>query len=125
MSAAGDGYLLYSALRRSSGHGDRPRVSREKIVLHAHATYWIYSSAHPWLRRGIFFSHRDFELILDLYEAKKPWYLYTGRGPSSDALHMGHLIPFMFTKWLQDTFDVPLVIQMTGAVIVVKKDSDM
>ena len=26
---------------------------------------------------------------------------------------MGHLIPFMFTKWLQDTFDVPLVIQMT------------
>ena len=69
--------------------------------------------AHPWLRRGIFFSHRDFELILDLYEAKKPFYLYTGRGPSSDALHMGHLIPFMFTKWLQDTFDVPLVIQMT------------
>jgi len=68
---------------------------------------------HPWLRRGIFFSHRDFELILDLYEAKKPFYLYTGRGPSSDALHMGHLIPFLFTKWLQDTFDVPLVIQMT------------
>ena len=67
---------------------------------------------HPWLRRGIFFSHRDFELILDLYEAKKPFYLYTGRGPSSDALHMGHLIPFMFTKWLQDTFDVPLVIQV-------------
>jgi hypothetical protein len=57
--------------------------------------------AHPWLRRGIFFSHRDFELILDLYEAKKPFYLYTGRGPSSDALHMGHLIPFFFTKWLQ------------------------
>lgn len=57
--------------------------------------------AHPWLRRGIFFSHRDFEAILDLYEAKKPFYLYTGRGPSSDALHMGHLIPFMFTKWLQ------------------------
>ena len=26
---------------------------------------------------------------------------------------MGHLIPFLFTKWLQDSFDVPLVIQMT------------
>ena len=36
-----------------------------------------------------------------------------GRGPSSDAMHLGHLIPFMFTKWLQDVFDVPLVIQMT------------
>lgn len=26
---------------------------------------------------------------------------------------MGHLIPFMINKWLQDAFDVPLVIQMT------------
>mmetsp|Transcript_25468 Transcript_25468/g.60433 ORF Transcript_25468/g.60433 Transcript_25468/m.60433 type:complete len:412 (-) Transcript_25468:293-1528(-) len=69
--------------------------------------------AHPWLRRGIFFSHRDLDAVLDLYEAKKPFYLYTGRGPSSDSLHMGHLIPFMFTKWLQDVFDVPLVVQMT------------
>jgi tryptophanyl-tRNA synthetase len=39
--------------------------------------------------------------------------LYTGRGPSSSALHLGHLIPFIFTKWLQDTFNVPLVIQLT------------
>jgi hypothetical protein len=34
--------------------------------------------------------------------------MYTGRGPSSDALHLGHTIPFTFTKWLQDVFDVPL-----------------
>jgi tryptophanyl-tRNA synthetase len=68
---------------------------------------------HPFLRRGIFFSHRDFGLILDYYEKKQPWYLYTGRGPSSESMHMGHLIPFMFTKWLQETFQVPLVIQMT------------
>lgn len=69
--------------------------------------------AHPWLRRGLFFSHRDLEKILDLYEAGTPFYLYTGRGPSSDSLHMGHLIPFTFTKWLQDVFNVPLVIQLT------------
>ena len=68
---------------------------------------------HPWLRRGIFFSHRDLKQILDNYENGKMFYLYTGRGPSSEAMHMGHLIPFMFTKWLQDTFDVPLVIQIT------------
>ena len=24
--------------------------------------------AHPWLRRGMFFSHRDMEEILDAYE---------------------------------------------------------
>ena len=69
--------------------------------------------AHPWLRRQLFFSHRDLEVILDTYESGLPFYLYTGRGPSSDALHLGHLVPFMFTRWLQETFNVPLVIQMT------------
>ncbi|XKL59076.1 hypothetical protein PGB90_000092 [Kerria lacca] len=68
---------------------------------------------HHLLRRGIFYSHRDLHNILNLYEQEKPFYLYTGRGPSSQSLHLGHLIPFIFTKWLQDTFDVPLVIQLT------------
>jgi len=68
---------------------------------------------HPWLRRGYFFSHRDLQLILDLHEKGEKFYLYTGRGPSSDSLHFGHLIPFMFTKWLQDVFDAPLVVQCT------------
>lgn len=69
--------------------------------------------AHHLLRRGIFFSHRDLNRILTRYEEKKPFFLYTGRGPSSGAMHLGHLIPFMFTKWLQDVFDVPLIIQLT------------
>lgn len=68
---------------------------------------------HHFLRRGIFFSHRDMHTILNLYEEGKPFYLYTGRGPSSDSMHLGHLIPFVFCKWLQDVFDVPLVIQLT------------
>ena len=67
---------------------------------------------HPMLRRGLFFAHRDFVSILDRIEKKQPWFLYTGRGPSSGSLHLGHLIPFMFTKWLQDTFDVPLIVQV-------------
>lgn len=28
-------------------------------------------------------------------------------------MHLGHLIPFIFCKWLQDVFDVPLVVQLT------------
>ncbi|EHB04125.1 Tryptophanyl-tRNA synthetase, cytoplasmic [Heterocephalus glaber] len=68
---------------------------------------------HRFLRRGIFFSHRDMNQVLDAYENKKPFYLYTGRGPSSEAMHVGHLIPFIFTKWLQDVFNVPLVVQMS------------
>jgi len=69
--------------------------------------------AHHLLRRGIFFSHRELNTILDMYAAGKKFFLYTGRGPSSESMHLGHLIPFIFTKWLQDVFDVPLVIQLT------------
>eukprot|EP00916_Digyalum_oweni_P007126 GHVL01012087.1.p1 GENE.GHVL01012087.1~~GHVL01012087.1.p1 ORF type:complete len:393 (+),score=72.69 GHVL01012087.1:663-1841(+) len=69
--------------------------------------------AHHYLRRGMFFSHRDLSNVLDAYERGKPFYLYTGRGPSSESLHLGHLVPFLFTKYLQDAFDVPLVIQLT------------
>ena len=69
--------------------------------------------AHPFLRRGMFFAHRELDVILDAYERGEKFYLYTGRGPSSESLHLGHLIPFHFTKWLQDAFKVPLVIQLT------------
>ncbi|KAF5456382.1 hypothetical protein F2P56_025872 [Juglans regia] len=69
--------------------------------------------AHVFLRRGVFFAHRDFNDILDAYERGEKFYLYTGRGPSSEALHLGHLIPFMFTQYLQEAFKVPLVIQLT------------
>jgi len=69
--------------------------------------------AHHFLRRGIFFSHRDISQVLDAYERGEPFYLYTGRGPSSDSMHLGHLVPFMFTKYLQDAFGCPLVVQMT------------
>ena len=68
---------------------------------------------HQFLRRNIFFSHRDLSKICDCLETGKPFYLYTGRGPSSGAMHLGHLVPFLFTKWLQQAFQCPLVIQMT------------
>ncbi|KAK9763112.1 tryptophan--tRNA ligase [Basidiobolus ranarum] len=68
---------------------------------------------HIFLRRGIFFSHRELTQILDRYEKGKPFFLYTGRGPSSDNMHLGHMVPFVFCQWLQEVFDVPLVIQLT------------
>lgn len=68
---------------------------------------------HPWLKRGIYFSHRGLNQYLDAYENGDPIFLYTGRGPTSDAMHIGHLIPFLFCKWLQDVLDCPLVIQIS------------
>jgi len=61
----------------------------------------------------MFFSHRELDRILDRYEQGKQFFLYTGRGPSSDSMHLGHMIPFVFTKWLQEAFGVPLVVQLT------------
>lgn len=68
--------------------------------------------AHAWMRRGIFFAHRQLTEVLDDYEKGKQIILYTGRGPTSEALHLGHMVPFIFTKWLQDVFNAILVIQM-------------
>eukprot|EP00884_Botryococcus_braunii_P017734 jgi/Botrbrau1/4644/Bobra.33_2s0015.1 len=102
-----DGKINYEKLSKDFGCSliDQALVERLERV--------TGKRAHPFLRRGIFFAHRDFNLILDAYEKGQPFYLYTGRGPSSEALHLGHLVPFLFTKWLQDTFQVPLVIQLT------------
>jgi tryptophanyl-tRNA synthetase len=65
---------------------------------------------HYFLRRGIFFSHRDLDWVLDEYEKGNKFFLYTGRAPSG-PVHMGHLVPWIFTKWLQDKFDVELWFQ--------------
>lgn len=35
--------------------------------------------AHRLIRRGIFFSHRDLNVMLDYYEKGQKFYLYTGR----------------------------------------------
>ncbi|VVB75679.1 Tryptophan--tRNA ligase [Candidatus Tiddalikarchaeum anstoanum] len=67
-------------------------------------------SLHTFLRRGIFFSHRDMNWILDEYEKGNKFFLYTGRSPSGDV-HIGHLVPWIFTKWLQDKFNVDLWFQ--------------
>ncbi|GAF85285.1 unnamed protein product [marine sediment metagenome] len=65
---------------------------------------------HFLLRRKIFFAHRDFDWILDEYEKGNKFFLYTGRAPSGD-IHIGHLLPWVFTKWLQDKFKVDLWFQ--------------
>lgn len=67
---------------------------------------------HRWLRRGLFFSHRDLNQLLDSYEKGEKIFMYTGRGPSN-GMHLGHCVPFEFTKYLQDAFGAILVIQMS------------
>lgn len=63
--------------------------------------------------RNFVISHRDFDKFLDSIENHEPVYLYTGRGPSSDRMHLGHLVPFRFCQFLQSALSVPVVIQLT------------
>ena len=72
----------------------------------------ITGEDHFMLRRGVFFSHRDLNLILENYEKGKEFFLYTGRGPSGHT-HIGHLVPWVFAKWLQDKFNVNMYFQLT------------
>lgn len=86
------------------------RISEETLTRFREVTG---HEPHHFMRKGMFFSERDFNKILDMYEHGEPFFLYTGRGPSSDSMHLGHMIPFLFTKWLQEVFDAPLVIELT------------
>ncbi|HSL12791.1 MAG TPA: tryptophan--tRNA ligase [Nitrososphaeraceae archaeon] len=67
---------------------------------------------HPLIKSQYFFSHRDFDWLLTKYENGDPFYLYTGRGPSG-SVHLGHLLPWLFTKYLQDKFGSKLLFQLT------------
>jgi tryptophanyl-tRNA synthetase len=71
-----------------------------------------YGPLHHMLRRQIFYSQRDLEWLLDEYDKGNRFSLYTGRGPSG-PIHLGHLMPWAFTKYLQDTFKVNLWFQLT------------
>ncbi len=62
---------------------------------------------HFMLRRGVFFAHRDMNWLLDEYEKGNKFFLYTGRAPSG-KIHLGHVVSWIFTKWLQEKFDAEL-----------------
>jgi tryptophanyl-tRNA synthetase len=72
----------------------------------------ILGDAAYLVRRQVFFSHRDLNLVLDDHDKGKGFFLYTGRGPSG-PMHIGHILSFYFTKWLQDKFHVNVYVQMT------------
>ncbi len=99
------GKVDYDRLIREFGTNKLTEPLLERMKKHT-------GELHYMLRRKIFFSHRDFDWILDKYEEGEKFFLYTGRGPSGNT-HLGHMIPWIFTAWLQKKFDVELYFQMT------------
>ena len=66
----------------------------------------------PSLERGIYYSHRDLGRILDAHAAGRPFFLYSGRGPSG-PVHTSHLLAFELSKWFQESFGAEMWIQIT------------
>ena len=67
---------------------------------------------HPLLARGVYYSHRDLTALLQQYDSGRPFFLYSGRGPSG-PLHTSHLLQFELCQWLQERFRAPMYIQIT------------
>jgi tryptophanyl-tRNA synthetase len=72
----------------------------------------VTGEVHPMLKLQYFFSHRDLDWILQKHEDGESFYLYTGRGPSG-MIHIGHVMPWLFTRYLQEKFDSKLLFQLT------------
>jgi tryptophanyl-tRNA synthetase len=66
---------------------------------------------HFMLRRQHFFAHTNLDKVLDAVDKKEHVYLYTGRAPSG-PIHLGHLLIWQFTKWLQDAYGWKLLFQI-------------
>jgi len=71
-----------------------------------------FEKSHPLLRRGIYFSHRDFDKWLDAHDKGKKVSVVTGRGPS-ERMHLGHLVPFLLAKSLQIEFNCEVFIPIS------------
>jgi len=97
------GNIDYDKLIREFGTEKIDEALLKRIKKHA-------GELHYFLTRKIFFSHRDMNWLLNEYEKGNKFFLYTGRAPSG-PVHIGHLVPWIFTKWLQDKFNVDLWFQ--------------
>ncbi|WP_396613364.1 tryptophan--tRNA ligase (plasmid) [Haloferax sp. S1W] len=69
---------------------------------------------HPLVRRGVFYAGRDVDDFLEATTDGHTHSIVTGRGPSG-PMHIGHIIPFYFAKYLQD---------QTGALVYIPLSDD-
>jgi tryptophanyl-tRNA synthetase len=97
------GEIDYSKLVKQFGVSKLDEKILKRIEKHT-------GDLHLFLRRKVFFAHRDLDWLLDEYEKGNKFFLYTGRSPSGQV-HIGHLFPWILCKWLQDKFGAEMWFQ--------------
>ncbi len=99
------GEVDYSKLIKEFGVSPLDSKTLDRIKKHT-------KELNLFLRRGVFFANRDINWLLDEYEKGNKFFLYTGRASSKGSkVHLGHLIPWMMCKWLQDKFGAEMWFQ--------------
>ncbi|MDE1848796.1 MAG: tryptophan--tRNA ligase [Nanoarchaeota archaeon] len=68
--------------------------------------------SNPLIKREIYFAHRDADKWLSDAKKKKRVSILTGRGPS-EKMHLGHLVPFLIAKSLQEKFGCDVYIPIS------------
>jgi len=100
-----EGNVNYNRLIEKFGTERIDDELRQRIIQNA-------GENHLYLKRDFIFSQRDLDKVIEDYEEGEDFFLYTGIGPSG-KMHIGHIISFYFTKWMQQKFDVNVYIQVT------------
>ncbi len=77
---------------------------------------------HFLLKRKIYYANREMNWLLDEYEKGNKFYVYTGRAPSHE-MHVGHLLPFVMARWLQEKFRAEVYIQIPDEEKFLAKDA--
>ena len=105
-SVEGEGAIDYSKLIAQFG------VQRLTSSLLNVLMWEVGQQENYALRRNLFYSHRDLDILLQNHKNGQKFALYTGRGPSAHV-HIAHYFIWKFCKWLQDVFDVEMYFQIT------------
>ncbi|MFH1500829.1 MAG: tryptophan--tRNA ligase [archaeon] len=93
------GEVDYSKLIKEFGVSKLDDATLARIQKHT-------KDLHLFLKRKVFFAHRDLNWLLDEYEKGNKFFLYTGRASSKGSkVHIGHLMPWIMCKWLQEKFN--------------------
>ena len=68
---------------------------------------------HRYLRRDVTFGHLGFDTLLQsVLDHQLPFYLLVSKSPQATGLNLGHSVPLELTRYFQDVFDAPVVIQI-------------
>ncbi|KNH09457.1 tryptophanyl-tRNA synthetase [Perkinsela sp. CCAP 1560/4] len=106
-----DAGLIQALKERVTFSSESECISNMAQQTNAQRIFHASQPLHPFFKRSVVTAHRDFDLALGGAEKV---FLYTGRGPSTESMHLGHLVPFLLTKYLHRLVfpQSPLVIQM-------------